>query len=57
MISRGFAVFLLNYLGFAFQAHIDFILGVLKVDHVDFFLVPLGGQQGSLIYQVFKISA
>ena len=57
VVGGGFPVFLADNLRFSLQAHEHLVLGVFEVEHVDFFLVALGCQQGSLVDQVLQVRA
>ncbi len=49
-----FVVFLDDF-GFSFKAHINFVLGIFKILHGQFFMVTLGCQEGCLVNQIFKV--
>ena len=55
MVCRGFAIFLPDDFRFAFQTHVDLVLGIVQVGHIDFFLVPFGPQKGGFVNQVFQV--
>jgi hypothetical protein len=42
-------------LDFLSRSHVNLVLGVFKIRHVDFFFVALGAEQGSLVDQVFQV--
>lgn len=55
VIGRGQAVFFFDDLGFSFKAHVDLVLGVLEIDHVQPFFVAFGCDQSGFIDQVFEV--
>jgi cell division protease FtsH len=55
VVSGGFTVLLPDDLGLALQAHVDLVLGVLEIGHLQAFLAALGGQQGGFVDQVFQV--
>ena len=43
VVGRHLPIFILDHLGFPGESHIDFVLGLLEVNHGHLFRIPLGG--------------